>query len=292
VDGELRTLAEQMEAHEVAVWAQCVDAVSALPGNPLAAVIDRSGRAPLVALCAVDRGDFNRVIALGIDEPTRPEELDAVVSFYREHGQENFVIEVTPLTRPPELADWAAARGMVRAATGTFKMWRPVDPALVVPADIEVRRLGPDDTEAVIAVNTAAWGAWSTAVSVDAWFAATMGSAGVQHYGVFEAERLVAAGALFIGDGLGWFGFDATHPRYQGRKLRQAISAVRLADAVAQGCRIVHAESAVPPGRRALNDGWRLLYEKQNYAPPRPAAGDGRSAPGAAETPLSGTPGS
>jgi hypothetical protein len=61
-------------------------------------------------------------------------------------------------------------------------------------------------------------------------------------------------------------GFDATHPRRQGRKLRQAISSVRMADAAAAGCEFVHAESAVRPSRRALDDGWQLLYEKQNYS--------------------------
>jgi hypothetical protein len=103
-------------------------------------------------------------------------------------------------------------------------------------------------------------------VSVAAWFGATVGTPGVRHYGVFDADRLVATGALFIGDGLGWLGFDATHPRYQGRKLRQAISAARMSDSAAEGCPVVHAESAVPPTRRALRDGWRVLYEKQNYS--------------------------
>jgi hypothetical protein len=100
----------------------------------------------------------------------------------------------------------------------------------------------------------------------------------------------VATGALFVGDGLGWLGFDATHPRHQGRKLRQAISSVRMEDAAAQGCDFVHAETAVTPSRRARNDGWHVLYEKQNYAPVRARAEVGvagtRTGPeGAVDTP-------
>jgi hypothetical protein len=265
VDRQLSELAKRMEEHELAVWATSVDAVAALPGNPLDAVIDRSGPLPLFALCAVDRGDINRVIALGVDAPARSEDLEAICCFYEEHGQRNFRIEVTPFARPSELAGWITNRDLACEAAGTFKMWRRAEHPPAAASDIEVRRLGPSDADALTAVNVAAWGAWNMPVSMAAWFGATVGRDGVQHYGVFDADRLVATGALFVGDGLGWLGFDATHPRYQGRKLRQAISSFRMVDAAAQGCEIVHAESAVPPSHRALSDRWRLLYEKQNY---------------------------
>jgi len=255
-----------MEEHELAVWATCVDAVAALPGNPLQAVIDRSGPLPLVALCAVDRGDINRVVALGVRTAARPEDLRTICSFYETHHQRNFRIEVTPLTRPVELAGWTTAQGLVCAGLGTFKMWRTVERPPPVAPDIEVRRLGPRDRDSLTAINVAAWGAWSMPVSMTAWFGATVGMDGVRHYGVFDGDRLVATGALFLGDGLGWLGFDATHPRYQGRKLRHAISSARMIDAAFAGCPIIHAESAVAPSRRALRDRWRLLYEKQNYA--------------------------
>jgi len=255
-----------MEEHELAVWATCVDAVSALADNPLQAVIDRSGPWPLMALCAVDRGDINRVIGLGVGSRARAEDVDAVCRFYEAHGQRNFRIEVTPLTRPPALSEWINARGLACGAVGTFKMWRRVDRPPTVAPDVEVRRLGPADIDALTAINIAAWGAWSMSVSMADWFGATLGREGVRHYGVFDGDQLVATGALFIGDGLGWLGFDATHPRYQGRQLRQAISSVRMAEAAAQGCPVIHAESALPPSRRALRDQWQLLYEKQVYS--------------------------
>jgi len=267
VDSELSELAQEMEDHELAVWTQCVDAVAALPGNPLDAVIDRSGPVPLVALRAVDRGDFNRVIGLGVRQPARPEDLERIRSFYQGHQQRNFWVEVTPLSRPSEMPEWLTAHAMdSEGPPQTFKMWRRVENPPEMPRDIEVRRLGSDDAEALIAVNIAAWGAWSTPVSMASWFGATVGSAEVKHYGVFDGERLVATGALFIRDSLGWLGFDATHPRYQGRKLRQAISSVRMEDAAGRGCQIVHAESTVRPSWRAIGDGWHLLYEKRNYA--------------------------
>jgi hypothetical protein len=262
-----------MEEHELAVWTTSVDAASALPGNPLHAVIDRSGPLPLMALAAVDRGDINRVVALGVRTAARPEDLDAISCFYDRHDQRNYRIEVTPVSSPSGLAGWVTERGLACDSLGTFKMWRRSEHPPRCDPDIEVRRLGPSDADALTAINVAAWGAWSMPVSMAAWFGATVGLDGVRHYGVFDGERLVATGALFVGDGLGWLGFDATHPRYQGRKLRQAISSVRMIDALAHGCQVVHAESAIPPSRRALADGWQLLYEKQNYSSVRIAAG-------------------
>lgn len=266
MDRELSELARKMEEHELAVWATCVDAVSALPGNPLHAVVDRSGPLPLVALCAADRRDINRVVGLGVRTPARIEDLDAICSFYEAHGQRNFRIEVAPIARPSDLAHWITARGLACEGLGNFKMWRKTEQPPSVESGIDVRRLGPADADALTAINVAAWGAWSMPVSMASWFGATVGQDGVRHYGVFDGDRLVATGALFIGDGLGWLGFDATHPRHQGRKLRQALSSVRMVDAAAEGCSIIHAESAIAPSPRALRDGWRLLYERQSFS--------------------------
>jgi len=266
VDRKLSELAGRMEEHEAAVWATCVDTASALPGNPLQGVIEQQGSMSLVALCAVDRGDINRVIGLGVGAPARPRDLDAIEAFYESYGQRNFRIEMTPMAHPSELAGWIEALGLACDDLGTFKMWRRAAHPPVADADIDVRRLAPADADALAAISVAAWGAWSMPVSMAAWFGATVGLDGVQHYGAFDQDRLVATGALFIGDGVGWLGFDATHPRYQGRKLRQALSTARMIDAVAHGCQVVHAESSLPPSQRALRDGWQLLYEKKNYS--------------------------
>jgi hypothetical protein len=284
MERKLRELATRMEEHELDVWATCVEAVSELPGNPLHAAIDRSGPVPLMALGAVDRGDINKVLALGVRAPARSEDLDAVCSFYESQGQLNYRVELTPLARPSYISEWIAARGLACDNLGTFKMWRGAERPPVADPAIEVRRLGRDDADALMAINVAAWGAWSMPVSLSEWFGASLGQDGVQNYGVFDGDRLVATGALFIGDGLGWFGFDATHPRYQGRKLRQAISSVRIVDAAAHGCTMIHAESTMPPSARALRDGWQLLYEKQNYSSVRveasvTAAGSARPDP-------------
>ncbi len=266
VNNEPAELALRLEEHEAAIWLDCVQAASELPDDPLQAVIDRSGPNPLVALRAVDGWDLNRVIALGIRAPARPDDLDAIWAFYAANGQASFRIDVTPRSRPDELTNWLIARGM-RCTPGTFKIWREIEPRLEAPPEVEVRRLGAQDANAIAELNLVAWGAWGSP-AMHAWFAASVGRPRAHHYGVFDKDRLIATGALFVGDGIGWFGFDATHPRHQGKRLRQAISALRLSDAAAHGCVVVHAESAVPPGPRVFREGWRSLYAKQSYAMP------------------------
>jgi hypothetical protein len=264
---DIRDLARRLEEHEAAVWVDCVIGASELPGDPLRAVIERSATRSfvLVALCAVDALYLNRLVGLGVRAPVRGEDLDAIWAFYAANDQRNFRIDVTPDARPLELAEWLTNRGMRCQSPGTFKIWRPAEPPLVPPLDVEVRRLGAADADAIADLNLVAWGAWNNA-AMHAWFGATVGRDGWQHYGVFDAHRLVSTGALRTSDGLGWFGFDATHPRHQGKQLRQAISAVRLADAAARGCKIVHAESAIALRPRVFRDGWQSLYERRTFA--------------------------
>jgi hypothetical protein len=264
---DLRELALRLEEHEAAVWVDCVIAASELPGDPLQAVIERSGTPALalVALCAVDALYLNRLVALGVRTAVRREDLDAIWAFYAANRQRNFRIDVTPHARPLQLAQWLNDRGMQCKSPGTFKIWRPVEPPLGAPPDVEVLRLGAADTDAIAELNLVAWGAWDNR-AMHAWFGATVGRDGWQHYGVFDAGRLVSTGALRTSDGLGWFGFDATHPRHQGKTLRQAISAMRLTAAAAHGCTLVHAESAIAPRPRVFRDGWQSLYERQTFA--------------------------
>ncbi|MGH9017567.1 MAG: hypothetical protein ACRDY1_07440, partial [Acidimicrobiales bacterium] len=179
-----------MESHELAVWATCVDAVAELPGNPLSAVIDRSGPVPLVAVCAIDRGDINRVIGLGVGSSPQVADVDDICAFYRDHEQRDFRIEVTPLSRPTGLGAWIAERGLTSDPVGTFKMWRTTEDPPPVADGIDVRLLGPDDAEALTAISVAAWGAWNMPVSMADWFGAAVGREGVRHYGVYEGPRL------------------------------------------------------------------------------------------------------
>ncbi len=266
-----RLIATQVETHEAEVWARCFELAAAVPGNPLGAVIDRSGPFPLPALTAVDSNSFNRIVGLGVTDPADSDAIDRIVTFYRDLGQLNFRVELAPVT-PPDVASSLERAGLLQVSDGMTKVWRrlgslkgsigsteiegveDLDP-LGGETSRDIRRLSATDAERVAALNVQAWGAWQARVSLRPWFAATVGQGGFVHYGAFENDQLVCTGALVINGQLGWIGFDATHPRHRSRQFRRSLTLRRLADAHAAGCTIIHAEGSTD----RLSDRSRVL---------------------------------
>ncbi len=254
----------RVEAHEAEVWARCFELAAAVPGNPLGAVIDRSGPCPLTALIAADSADLNRVVALGVTEPADSDTIGRIVSFYRDLGQLNYRVELAPIAAPG-VASLLERAGLHQVSEGTIKVWRRIDSTDRATESTEmeltdyleehcdphggqeacdIRQLDAADAELVGALNVKAWGAWQARVSLIPWFTATLGKDGFAHYGVFMDNQLVCTGALAIDGQLAWIGFDATHPRHRSRQFRRSLTIRRLADARAAGCTIIHAEAS------------------------------------------------
>jgi hypothetical protein len=272
-DEDQRAVASLVEAHEAEVWARCVEVAATQPGDPLGAVIDRSGTVPLPALTAVDAGSFNRVVGLGLDVPATPEFVDTIVAFYRSLQQRNFQVDLAPVAAPAELVEWLRQAGLHPLEERMTKVWGRLDELDVAADDCEIRVLTKADAEAVAALNVRAWGAWQAPVSLRPWFGGTVGLEGFAHYGGFVDGRLLCTGAMVIDGQLAWIGFDATHPRHQSRQLRRALTARRIVDARAAGCAIIHAEARTDrlTGRSRVLD---TLYVRTLYAPTtEPAAG-------------------
>ena len=87
----------------------------------------------------------------------------------------------------------------------------------------------------------------------------------------------VAAGALYIEDGIGWLGMAATLGEQRGRGAQGAILAARIARAQELGCAEIVTETGVPgpggPGpsyRNILRAGFVPTYVRPNWE--RPAA--------------------
>jgi hypothetical protein len=259
-----RFIATRVEAHEAEVWARCFELAAAVPGNPLGAVIDRSGPFPLPALTAVDSGSFNRIVGLGVADPADPDTIDRIVSFYEDLGQLNFRVELAPVA-PPDVASSLERAGLRQVSDGMIKVWRRLgslegsngstanegahnrDPYCEPHGDQQardIRQLSAGDAERVAALNVRAWGAWQARVPLSPWFTATVGQVGFDHYGVFVDDQLVCTGALAINGDMAWIGFDATDPRHRSRQFRLSLTLRRLADARAAGCTIIHAEGS------------------------------------------------
>jgi hypothetical protein len=259
-----RIIAMQVETHEAEVWARCFELAAAVPGNPLGAVIDRSGPCPLSALTEADSADLNRIVALGVTEPADSDTIGRIVSFYRDLGQSNYRVELAPMTTPGVASSLERA-GLHQVSEGTTKVWSRIgstdrateSTTIELVNDLEehcdahggqeswdIRQLSAADAELVGALNVKAWGAWQARVSLIPWFTATVGQVGFDHYGVFVDDQLVCTGALAIDGQLAWIGLDATHPRHRSRQFRRSLTIRRLADARAAGCTIIHAEAS------------------------------------------------
>lgn len=265
-DEDLRAVASLVERHEAEVWARCVEVAAAQPGDPLGAVLDRSGPVPLPALTAVDAGSFNRVVGLGLETPATPDLLETIVGFYGRLNQRNYQIDLAPVATPPGIVESLRQLGFHPLEEQMTKVWRRIEDMDIASEEADVRLLTEADAERVAALNVRAWGAWQAPVSLQPWFAGTVGVDGFAHYGAFADDRLLCTGAMVVDGPLAWIGFDATHPRHQSRQLRRALTARRIVDARAAGCTIIHAEARTDrlSGRSRMLD---TLYVRTLYAP-------------------------
>jgi hypothetical protein len=264
VDADLRRLALAVEMHEAEVWAAAFAAAAAVPGNPLEIAVDHCATPPLVLAGAIASADINRVVGLGVSSPVTRETISAIVGFFRSHGRSTFRVELLPATSPPELAQWLVDAGLRRTENGVLKTWCSTEQVRPASSEVEIRRLGPEHRDAVADLNVLAWGAWEAPGLLRTWFGATVGTEGFRHYGIFDGDRLVWAGALRVSGNLGWMGFDAAHPRYRGRHISRRGLLVRIDEARRLGCRIVHGETVHQPSATAIMG---TLYEREIYSP-------------------------
>lgn len=252
-------IARTIERHEAATWSACVEAAS-LGENRLGADLLRRGTWSASVLAALNFGAFNRVIALGIDEPATFEDLAAIKEFYRSHAQSRFVIEVTPFSH----RDALLGHGLEPMPARIAKCWRKLDALPPRVEGITLRPLDDADRDDVASVNRSAWGLPSF---LGPWFAATVGRPGFRHVGVFEGDLLVSTGALYISDDIAWSGFVATRPEYRGRGYQFATTIDTLHEAAARGCRLVHTETAAETANASLRNivraGFTTIYEKE-----------------------------
>ena len=88
----------------------------------------------------------------------------------------------------------------------------------------------------------------------------------------FLGETPAGIGALFVHEGVGWLGFGATRPEFQGRGGQAAVLAARLETAFDLGCHVVITETGVAASgdpqrsyKNILKAGFRELYVRDNF---------------------------
>jgi len=264
-------LARRIELHEARVWAECIAAASTVEDNPLRAEVVYPGKTPIGTLAALNFGTFNRVIALGVEEPATVSDLDDIEDFYRVRGQTRFQVEITPATRPSSIRNDLARRGITPTGERVAKFWRNVEGTASEDPDFEMVELGSRDRDAIVNVSL---GAWSLPKFFAPWFAATIGVKGFHHFGIFDDDALVSTAVMNVDDGLAWTGFGATLPRYQGRGYQTGRLGLLVKRAADYGCHIIHNEAATGSSaspstsfKNLSRTGFQLIYEKELFGP-------------------------
>ena len=198
-------------------------------------------------------GFFNRAGGFGTDTPIDGNALARIRDFYRVQGvsQGRFVIA------PPLLpADWETIVGDLKLTPGgrvvklgceTKAAQSAHDGISGLDPSLHVGTVEPHQAHEWATVMMTAFGMSRTDMIAVA--AACVGRPDWQQYAVWEGERIIAAGSLFVdGDFACMFG-GGTLPDHRNRGAQSALLTVRARAALAAGCRWLVAETgAEGPG--------------------------------------------
>lgn len=209
---------------------------------------------------------LTQTFGLGLFDSVSPEELDRVESFFRERGAPVFH-EVSPLAEPDFLAK-LPERGY-RPLEFTSVLYRPIGPGCTLSGSrdetIQVRRA--NDRESAIWAETAAKG-WSDILDVAALMREmSQINATREEAFSFLAEREgapIAAGTLYIVEGVALLGGASTIPEQRRRGAQLALLEHRLQFGAERGCDL--AMMCAQPGsgsqRNAERHGFRIAYTR------------------------------
>ncbi|HET7766873.1 MAG TPA: hypothetical protein VFK92_17440 [Burkholderiales bacterium] len=213
---------------------------------------------------------FRRAVRVGVGPPIGEPVLDEVLGHMDGRGQ-RYVIPVAPQSQPATLASLLEKRGFTRGYAW-MKFCGPCVGAPQAATDLEVRVVGAKDGTAFGRVVAAGFGLPQSAVP---WVGALAGRTNWVCVMAFDAGTPVAAGAAYVGGQYAWLGLGATLDSHRRRGAQNALIALRLAEAAANGARVAVTETGerVPDRpsssyRNILRAGFEEAYLRQNYMSP------------------------
>jgi hypothetical protein len=166
-----------------------------------------------------------------------------------------------------------SSRGLT-STTRYAKHVRGSSPTSNVATDLPIRELGSRDARAYELVLRASFGHPDP---IRGWFGSVLGRPGWHSFGVFARDQIVAVGALYVRNGNGWLGFDATLPSFRGLRLQRAIIAARIAVVAQIGVELLTCETLMPGDKSPapsyanfLRAGFEVGYERHVFKAPTP----------------------
>ncbi|PZG20937.1 N-acetyltransferase [Nonomuraea aridisoli] len=219
---------------------------------------------------------FNRVGGFETSESITVDVVAQMCDFYREQGPGAGAFIIAPPLLPPDWASIAAKLNLTEG--GRFhKLWCETRSALSAPDGIAALdpglRVGPIEPHHAHEWATVMMTTFGMPMPDMIDLAASnVGKPNWRQYAVWDDERIVAVGSLFInGECANMFG-GATLPESRGRGAQSALLTARVQAAQAAGCRWLVAETGVEgPGdhnsslHNMLRAGFERLYDRTNW---------------------------
>ena len=171
----------------------------------------------------------------------------------------------------PDLGARLEARGF-EPGYAWMKFRRGVDPPPPVEPALRIEEIGAEHGPAFGSVVARGYGMPDFAAE---WFGSAAGSASFRLFLAWAGDEPAGAGALFVGDGIGWLGLAATVPEHRRKGAQGAILAARFRAAAAGGIRELATETRerLPDRpsnsyRNLLRFGFKEQYVRANYLSP------------------------
>ncbi len=216
---------------------------------------------------------INRTIGLGLRQPAIEQTVRSLAELYNRAGIARYFIHVHPDVASTTLNGWMERHGL-KWARGWVKFERGADKPPDFSTDLEVRPACDED--AAVVGNIVA-DAFDLGAEAAPWVSRLIGRSGWYVY-VTTSDGLVAGtGSMMVQGETAWLDWGATAPNYRQRGSQSALMARRIKDALDLGCKRLFTTTGEEiqgdpqhSFRNIVKAGFKPLYTRLNYAPPRP----------------------
>jgi GNAT superfamily N-acetyltransferase len=266
----------QLELQEAYCWSDHYKGLTQKSRPLWALALTRTGSAVAGLVAKLDILAFNRVIGLGLEEPAGEEQIDEIISLYRDAEVNRFFIQISPKALPPSLPDILLKRGF-RHHNNWMKLYRTVEPFPEIRSEFRISVIDGNHAR-LFSDMLATCFEWPDIVKP--FLAAPIGRPGWTHYLLYYGDTPAACAALFIRGEYASLAFAGTMPDFRGRGAQAALISRRFRDAASAGCRWMVTETAeetpdrsVASYRNMLRNGFQVAYRRPNYIYERDPSG-------------------
>ena len=215
---------------------------------------------------------FNRVIGLGTTHNVTDASVRSVIGGYLERGLRRFWIHVCE-THRASIGHQLERQGLMEYPRAWMKFLRDTAPFTARPTPLTVRSARAEDATEVAAIVGPAFDLTTPGGEI---FGALIGRPQWDIYVVSDADRIVAAGGLYVSGPLGYHAFAATLPSDRNRGAQSLLMQSRIERARARGCKWIATETGAPRAadepnpsyQNMLRSGFEPVGLRANYGLP------------------------